>query len=363
MPQSDFEDSEVVTKNEAVINGSLVDYVWSVADSVGIFPDTGSQIYFSMAAGAGQKTAAFDGGGWALKKNSAYYSYFPFYGDIYINKTAVPLTYVGQKQVGNGVENRADIGRYCYMVAKGVADEATGSLYFNYERLGILFRVKVPVKPGTYKTLTLCTNEDLLVQKGTYDAMALDLDVHNPVYGRTITLDLEDVTFDEEGTLVAYFMLAPFDYENRPVTFELVDSEGNVAVSSVRGKNYVRGMTYGNAPHFSISPANVNVEGASGSFVFDITASAAHGYTVATDASWLTLASTPKAGDASVTVYVGKNSTDKVRKGHVIVSETVNNVVLKNLITVTQEPGDGGLGSGQNDPFVEDDEWKDYIEW
>ena len=94
IPQSGFEDSEPETRNEAII-GSDVEFVWSVTDSVGIFPDAGSQIFFSMASGAGQVSAAFDGGGWALKKSSAYFSYFPFTADFYINITLYGAIFKG----------------------------------------------------------------------------------------------------------------------------------------------------------------------------------------------------------------------------------------------------------------------------
>ena len=77
MPPCDV-DNGIQTKNEAIIGSSSIQYVWSADDVVGIFPNAGSQIYFSMASGAGQKDAQFDGGGWALRKNAKYYSYFPF---------------------------------------------------------------------------------------------------------------------------------------------------------------------------------------------------------------------------------------------------------------------------------------------
>lgn len=355
MPQSGYEDSEPHTRNVAII-GSQVDFVWSVSDSVGIFPDAGSQIYFSMASGAGQVSAAFDGGGWALKKSSEYFSYFPFTPDFYINKEALPLTYLGQKQIGNAQENRADIGNYGYMVAKGVADEETGSLYFSYERLGDLFRVKIPVLPGTYKSLTVRTDDDVLVQKGTYNAVDLGLEVDNPVYADSLTLELEDVTFAQSGTLVAFVMMAPFNYLNRQLTFELTDSEGNVAVSSVRGKNFERGMTYGNAPHVSVSPALNTVKGEASTFNFNIAASGTHAYTVTADVPWLTLGSSPASGNASVAVSVAENDTDKSRTGRITVSETVSGVLLKNVITITQEAGQvigGGSGSGG---FEDDDD-------
>lgn len=354
MPQMGFEDSEEATKNVAII-GSEVNFVWSVTDSVGIFPDAGSQIYFSMASGAGQVSAAFDGGGWALKKNAEYYSYFPFIPNFYIHKDAVPLTYVGQVQTGNAQENRADIGRYGYMMAKGVADEATGSLYFNYERLGDLFRIKIPVKAGTYTSLTVRTDTDVLVQSGTYNVVDLDLSIDNPVYGNSLTLALEDVTFNEAGTLVAFIMMAPFDYLNRQMTFELTDSEGNVSVSSVRGKTYERGMTYANAPHVSISPAALSAEGEGGTVGFNIIASGTHPYSVTTDSPWLTVTTPPTSGSASVTVSVSENTVAQERTGHVIVSETVSGVLLQNIVSVTQK-GTQVIGGGSESGGFEDEE-------
>ena len=363
IPQSGFEDSELETRNEAII-GSEVDFVWSVTDSVGIFPDTGSQIYFSMASGAGQVSAAFDGGGWALKKSSEYYSYFPFSANFYIDKEALPLTYLGQRQRGNAAENRADIGNYGYMVAKGVADDANGSLYFNYERLGDLFRVKIPVLPGTYTSMTVRTDSDVLVQRGTYNAVDMGLTVDNPVYDDHLTLALDDVTFEQKGTLVAFIMMAPFDYLNRQLTFELTDSEGNVAVSSVRGKKFERGMTYANAPHISVSPASTDVEGTASTINFSIAASGTHPYYVTADVPWLVLESNPSSGSASVAVSVAENTTGNKRIGHITVSETVSGVLLKNVISVIQDvsegetpdhPQEGSVKPGENEGVTFED--------
>ena len=73
IPQISFDDEEPMTKINLDL-GSMK-YLWAEKDSVGIFPDLGSQIYFSMAEGVGQSVATFDGGGWALMSGSSYYSY------------------------------------------------------------------------------------------------------------------------------------------------------------------------------------------------------------------------------------------------------------------------------------------------
>lgn len=331
-------DDEPVTKNVAIKNDVTQDwdFVWSAKDSIGIFPDAGSQIYYSMSSGAGQVSARFDGGGWALKKGSSYFSYYPFTPDFYINKEAIPLTYVGQTQYGNAEQNRADLGKYGYMVAKGEADEATGSLCFNYEKLGCLQRVRIPVTAGTYKSLTLYTDDDVIVKSGTYNAVDISLNIENPVYSNSITLNFENLTFSNDGdVLVAFLLIAPFDYLNRQVTYELTKADGTKERSSVRGKTYLRDMVYLNAPHFNISPSTVSVSGDSNGFEFKILASGTHTYSITTDVDWLTLNSKPTSGSKTVLVAVEKNTGAK-RTGHIIISETVNGVLLENVVTVRQ---------------------------
>ena len=109
IPPLSFDDDGPMTKVD--LDLGTLRYLWAEKDSVGIFPELGSQIYFSMAEGVGQSVATFDGGGWALKRNSAYYSYYPFVADYYIEKEAIPVCFLGQEQVGNGDLNNAVLGK------------------------------------------------------------------------------------------------------------------------------------------------------------------------------------------------------------------------------------------------------------
>lgn len=347
LPPAVFDDCPE-TKNEAIL-GSSIQYVWSATDTVGIFPDAGSQIYFSMAGGAGQTSAKFDGGGWALKKGSGYYSYFPFVPDFYIDKSAIPITFIGQKQIGNGDPGRAYLGNYCYMVAKGVSDEATGSLYFNYERVGVLFRMRIPVPAGTYTALTLRVDGEKLAETGTIDAVNIDKVIHDASYTDRITLELEDLTMESAGTLVGFLMLPPFDMQGSQVNFELTKSDGTVVTSSAIGKNFALGKTYDNAPKFSVSPVTAELDAEGGTVSFRITASGTSSYTVETDADWLTLLSRPTSGSAEVSAKASVNA-GKTRTGHIIVSEKATasgtQVVLKNVLTVNQNPSGLDIGIG-----------------
>ena len=358
LPPAVFDDCPE-TKNEAIL-GSSIQYVWSATDTVGIFPDAGSQIYFSMAGGAGQTSAKFDGGGWALKKGSGYYSYFPFVPDFYIDKSAIPITFIGQKQIGNGDPGRAYLGNYCYMVAKGVSDEATGSLYFNYERVGVLFRMRIPVQAGTYTSLTLRVEGNKLAEKGTIDAVDIDKVIHDASYTDHITLELEDLTMQTDGTLVGFLMLPPFNMLGSQVSFDLTKSDGTIVTSSAIGKNFTLGKTYDNAPKFSVSPVSAELDAEGGTVSFQIIASGTSSYTVETDADWLTLISKPTSGTSVISARASAN-TGKARTGRIIVSEKVissgTQVTLKNILTVIQDHS--GLNIGVGDWESGDDEGGD----
>ena len=60
-------------------------FLWAEGDKIGIVPNSGSQIYFTVNNGAGTSTASFDGGDWAMKSTGTFYAYFPLYPDIFLS--------------------------------------------------------------------------------------------------------------------------------------------------------------------------------------------------------------------------------------------------------------------------------------
>lgn len=338
MPSAEFDDV-ITTRAEANV-GSNITFVWSETDVVGIFPETGSQLYFSMADGAGKSSAVFDGGGWAMKKTASYYSYFPFYPDFYFDRTAIPMTFEGQVQHGNGDPAHADLGEYNYMVANGVYDETSKTMEFSYKRLATLFRFMVPVAAGTYTSLTVSADSECIPSSGTFNSIEIDYAIDNPVYTDELTLELNDAVLESDGTLVGWMVLPPFNLSNQQLTISIIDNKGAVTTSSVAGKNYQRTYVYNNAPGFSIYPQTATVSGKGESTVLRIiTDSDSNSYSVSTDDDWLTLDSSPTSGAATITVTASENQGAR-RVGHVTVSETVTvndtQVTLNNTMTIIQ---------------------------
>jgi len=338
MPSAEFDDS-IATKAEVNI-GSSIEFVWSESDVVGIFPQTGSQLYFSMAEGAGKSSALFDGGGWAMKKTASYYSYFPFYPDFYFDRTAIPMTFEGQEQDGNGDPDHADMGTYNYMVATGEYDATSKTMAFNYKRLATLFRFMIPVAAGTYTSLTVSADSKCIASSGTFNSIEIDYAINDPVYTDKLTLELNDLVLESEGTLVGWMVLPPFNLLDKQLTISITDKNGAVTTSSVAGKNYQRTYLYNNVPNFSIYPQTATISGKGGSATLKITTSKSTTYSVSTDADWLTLGSTPTTGAATITVTASENPGTR-REGHVVVTETVTTssgttIDLKNVMTIIQ---------------------------
>ena len=72
----DFQ-TEAGTRSTVQIDNAGVKFLWAENDTVGIFPNSGSQAEFIMAEGASTQTATFNGGGWALKHSATYSAYYP----------------------------------------------------------------------------------------------------------------------------------------------------------------------------------------------------------------------------------------------------------------------------------------------
>ncbi len=343
IPSCEFDECPQ-TKNEVLLS-SGIKYVWSEKDTVGIFPTSGSQLYFSMASGAGEQSASFDGGGWALKKGADYFSYFPFVADFYIDKTAIPLRFSGQTQTGNGDPSHAYLGNYCYMAAKGEYDEATKALYFNYQRLGVLFRLMIPVSAGSYSSIKVDARKDIIAEKGTYNVMAADQVIYNPEFTDAVDLELCDLTLDSHGTLVAFILLPPFDLSTGQLTLQIERDDGTIHLASVAGKAYSLGKTYNIAPNLSASLNSTLIEGSGGTAVLEIVSGGSSEYSVSSDSDWLQLDSQNGSGNASIVLTAATNDGPK-RTAEITVSETVNGVSLKNVFTLTQDVNGMDVGVG-----------------
>lgn len=206
--------------------------VWSDRDTIGVFPQTGSPIYFPMAGSAGEDVAEFDGGGWKLKPSTTYYSFCPFVPDMYLHPESIPYTVTGQVQKADG--SRCHDGFDC-LWSKGTTSGGS-AVNFTFNRLCCFFRFTFTPAPGTYRKLVISAEDKAIPVRATFDITASSpaLVVPENGYEAELAVDIEDAVVEAQGTsLLVYAAFIPCNLTGKQITFTLVDSEG-------RGYQYTR---------------------------------------------------------------------------------------------------------------------------
>ncbi len=232
---------DVETKASAVPNGNNVNFAWEATDTVGIFPDLGSQVYFLIdESSVGKSSASFDGGAWALKQNSTYVSYYPLVGEFYLQRDKIPVSFAGQKQIGTS----APFNGARYFLATGPTTSENGVLRFSYNTLNTIFNINATLPAGTYTKAMMTLNEPLFVEDGIYSLD--DPQIVGKKYTNNLTIDLEDVTLTSRGVLPIYLMAAPVDLRGKEVTIKVISSDGKkFECVKTLSKNYEAGTRYG----------------------------------------------------------------------------------------------------------------------
>ena len=187
------EDGETRASLSQVGDGT-VSFAWEATDTVGIFPSKGSQVYFEMTDGAGDKVAKFDGGAWALRDGASYSCYFPFVCNMKLDRNAIPISFAGQKQTGVSTHD----GVY-YVLASEPKSPQSGNIRFQFQMLNTIIRLKLYGLPaGTYTKLSLTTEEPLFVQDGTFSID--NMNITGKTFSNSLDMTLEDFTLTEAAT-------------------------------------------------------------------------------------------------------------------------------------------------------------------
>lgn len=231
------------TRTTVTTAGSGVRISWASDDEIGIFPTEGYQIGFPMKGGTGENASEFNGGGWGLKATSTYAAYYPFVPDYYLDKTAIPLDYTGQKQTGNG--KSAHIGAYDYLSAPS-ATPINGAINFTFSHLGVLVHFKVAVpKAGTFSKISLSTTDGTIYTAGKLNLTTNKTSNVTASQTKTMSLELSGVALSAKGaTLDAYMMMRPASLSGKTVNVVLTDGEGFTYTTKVTGVNKSAGSLW-----------------------------------------------------------------------------------------------------------------------
>lgn len=215
--------------------------VWSVNDTIGIFPNEGFQVAFPMTEGAGQKHANFTGGGWALKPSATYSAYYPLIGQFYLDKSQIPFSLEGQTQVGNSNTNH--IGKFDYMIAVNNAVNDQGCVSFGFQHLVEVLHLKITVPDaGTYCKVEVRTSGGF----NNEGAFSLQDGVVSPQKSVGVqTLNLEDVTLTEDNKILeVYMVIPPVDLTEETLIAKVFKEDGKTYTAILKSRQYETGGFY-----------------------------------------------------------------------------------------------------------------------
>ena len=217
--------------------------VWRDGDTIGIYPSAGGdQLSFPIVEGINTNKCNFTGGGWALKASTAtstykYTAYTPFNRSYYLlrDNTALPVSMLGQKQVGN--DNSDHLGAYDLQIANGDTP-TSGKISFSFQHKVAIVRMDITAPcAATWKSIELESNAAFT----TKAAMNLSLDVATvtpTAQSNSVTLELENVkTTESDLSIVAYMMMLPVDFTNKTLSMKLTDTDDNVYTAPVTFRN------------------------------------------------------------------------------------------------------------------------------
>ena len=234
-------------ETKAVIRGTKM--YWNPGDTLGVFPDRGSQVYFLVDSEGEAVSAPFDGGAWEFKANSVYTSYYPLVGQFYLTPDRIPVQFYKERngrielqtQVGN--DSSAHTSDYLYMYTNPQEVE-DNHISFLYHHLWTVLKPIVTLPAGHYTKLTFSLDEPLFIVKGYFDLTSDAPAIIGTEYANEVSMDL-DVTFDATTELTAYYATAPLDMQGKTLTITITEESGREYTYTYNpSKAYKAGTTY-----------------------------------------------------------------------------------------------------------------------
>ena len=244
------------TRSELYREDNAIKFRWSYGDKMGIFPDTGDQVCFTIDdSQAGSLTARFDGGGWGLKQSHSYSVYFPYIRDIDLTKESIPMDYTGQVQTG--INTYTHLGQYDYLASDAVSPTGS-SLSFTMNHLGSIILLKLKAtEAGNFTYMTLSAGNEVFTSKAELNIAGGTPVVTAAEKSNSMTLQLQDVTTssaNEEFTLS--MMTLPVDLSAETLKVFLTRDDGKLFSGYIdEPKNIEQGKPYEMTASLSIGGA------------------------------------------------------------------------------------------------------------
>lgn len=336
----DFEGGENLARTSVEITHEGASFTWAENDTIGIFPANSFQTAFPMKAGAGSKSAEFDGGDWALKASSFYAAYYPFEFNNRSGKS-VAITYMGQYQKGN--DQTDHLGRFDYMAAAATTPRK-GSVSFDFRHLGALvqWRLKVPAA-GNYTALTVEAKEHVFIRNGKVDLTQKAPIIETSDKATSFSMELADIKAQAAGEeITVYMMMAPTDLTGKTFSVTLSNDKGETTTAEIQGQKFEAGKAYALAAEMGqLEKATLQIADYRGKAIdmnggeikMEYLSNQECTYSISEDAQdWISVKNSRTITEHTLTVHVEKNTEDKSRRGTITIRSLRNNLAIEYAI-------------------------------
>lgn len=236
---------EVASRTAYAVDASGFHFQWVNGDALGIYAIGGDQLKFPISSGDGSATALFDGGSWKLRANHQYAAYYPYSVYNCLNdQTALPVSYTGQTQDGNG--STAHLGAYDYLACAATSPDAAGGVDLSLKHLGAFLRLQLTMpKADDYNLVSLKSDGAKFVTAGTIDLTAQTPAITPTETSSTSRIHLKNVSTTEPDQLITvYAMVAPANLSSSKITITVYGAEGQMYVQTVDGKAFTAESAY-----------------------------------------------------------------------------------------------------------------------
>lgn len=250
-----FVDDYIVEEEGSLTRTSLtpteqgIQFSWSKGDYIGIFGSETQLLSFVVdrvdqdnAKLAYFKTDVFD-----IKANVVNYAISPYRSTDCPNYKAVPINYLGQRQLANNSSDH--LGAFDYMTSSAISTE-DNSAAFIFGHLSSIIRLNVTVPIAeTFKSVTLRSSGEEFITTGELNLPVSLTNISSKTSSKFVTLALgEDssagLSLSKNEVLTAYLTVAPVDLRQTTITVILTTSSGSTYVSEVPGKKMEAGKAY-----------------------------------------------------------------------------------------------------------------------
>lgn len=216
-----------------------ISFIWNATDTLGIYPNAGTQQAFCIGDGAGTSTAVFDGGGWNTKAGYTYTAYYP-YSKYNFDRSRINLIYGTQEQKGN--DNPDSLTRYDYIVSQGTAP-ADNRLSFQFHHLGTLVRFTLTCpKSGSFNHFSFSCGEALLPVRQILDISGDEPVLTTEQWTSHFNMNLSNISVNAGDNVVLYALLPAAQLGGQTLTVSLYGDY--TCTGHIDGQNMESGKAY-----------------------------------------------------------------------------------------------------------------------